>query len=86
MLRIEAGLRIYFSAVAFSTAAFFLLVIALTLRLRKTELTLMRRIGCSPFPIASMVGVEISLILSAAAALAALGTWVCVLILRAGLS
>ena len=86
VLRIESGLKVYFSAVAFSTAAFFLLVISLSLRLRETERTLMRRIGCSPFTIATMVGVEISLILSAAAGLAALGTWACVLILRAGLS
>jgi putative ABC transport system permease protein len=86
VLRIESGLKVYFSAVAFSTAAFFLLVISLTLRLRETELTLMRRIGCSPFTIATMVGGEISLILSAAAGLAALGTWACVLILRAGIT
>ena len=86
VLRVEEGLKVYFSAVAFSTASFFLLVIALTLRLRQTELTLMRRIGCSPFTIASMVGVEIALVLSAASALAALGTWICVLILRAGLT
>lgn len=86
VLRIESGLRVYFSAVAFSTGAFFLLVIALTLRLRKTELTLMRRIGCSPFTIATMVGVEIGLILSGAAALAALGTWACLILLRSGLT
>ncbi|MED5371772.1 MAG: hypothetical protein VX899_12200 [Myxococcota bacterium] len=86
VLRVEAGMRVYFGAVAASTAAFFFLVILLNLRLRRTELQLMRRIGCSRFTIAAMVGTEITLILLAASGLAAGVTALALNLLRAGLS
>ncbi len=72
VLRIREAATGYFFAVAVSTIAFFVLVLSLSLRLRRDELTLMRRIGCSRGTIATMVGAEVVLVV-AAAALVAIG-------------
>jgi len=74
VLRVEEGLALYFSAIAASTIAFFVLVLSLSLRLRQSELELMRRIGSSRPMIALMVGVEVVLVVTAAAAVALLTT------------
>ena len=79
VLQVREGLAVYFAAVALSTLAFFSLVISLTLQLRRRELTLMERIGCSPMTIPAVVGAEILLIVMAAAllsiALTGAGQW-----------
>lgn len=72
--RVEEGLALFFGLVAISTVLFFALTIVLTLRLRRAEITLMERIGCSPYAIASIVGTEIFLLVAAAALLAALAS------------
>ena len=72
VLRIREAATGYFAAVAASTVAFFVLVLTLSLRLRRDELTLMRRIGCSRGTIAAMVGAEVLLVV-AGAALVAIG-------------
>lgn len=74
VLRVREGLSLYFSAVALSTVAFFILVLSLSLRLRSGELQLMQRIGSSRPMIALMVGVEVLLVVLAAATVAALAT------------
>ena len=47
LLGLQQALGAYFAAVSFSTVAFFTLAISLSLRLRASELELMRRIGGS---------------------------------------
>ena len=73
VLRLRDGLSAYFGLVAFSTAAFFGLVVALTLRLRRDEMTLMRRLGCGRFRIAALVGAEVAMVVAAAVLLALVG-------------
>ncbi len=75
VLRVREGLELYFGLVAASTAAFFGLVVVLSLRLRHAELRLMRRLGCSRATIAANVGTEITLLVLAAVGLTALLTW-----------
>ncbi len=75
VLRVRDALAATFSAVAVSTLAFFGLVLSLSLRLRSSELTLMRRIGCSRGTIATMVGAEVVLVVLAAGLVAAAGTF-----------
>lgn len=70
VLRVQEGATVYFAAVATSTLAFFVLVLVLSLRLRRAELTLMRRIGCSRGTVATMVGAEVLVVVSAAAVVA----------------
>ena len=70
VLRVQEGASVYFAAVAASTLAFFVLVLVLSLRLRRAELTLMRRIGCSRGTIATMVGAEVFLVVGAASLVA----------------
>ena len=70
VLRVEEGLALYFSAIAASTVAFFVLVLSLSLRLRRDELELMQRIGSSRPMIALMVGVEVVLVVLAATGVA----------------
>lgn len=86
VLRVQEGLAIYFGAVAATTAAFFGLVLSLTLRLRASELRLMRRIGCSRFAIATMVGAEVTLLVGASAVLASGLTALGLRLLQAGLA
>lgn len=71
VLRLRAGLSLYMAVVALSTAAFLSLVVSLSLRLRRDELALMRRIGCSRWAIPSMIAAELSVVLLAAALLSA---------------
>lgn len=71
VLRVREGLNAYFGVVAGSTLAFFALVVTLSLRLRRAEIELMQRIGCSRPAIAVIVGCEIGLVVAAAAALTA---------------
>ncbi len=72
VLRVRDGLELYFGLVAGSTAAFFGLVIVLSLRLRRAELRLMRRLGCSRSTVAANVLAEILLLVVSALALTAL--------------
>jgi len=74
VLRVRRALELYFGIVATSTAAFFGLVLVLSLRLRRAELLLMRRLGCSRATIALNVLAEIALLLLAAGGLTALLT------------
>lgn len=79
VLRARRALGAYFVAVALSTAAFFGLVLVLSLRLRRSELELMRRIGCSRLAIGAIVGVEVACVILIALVVAALlsgaGLW-----------
>lgn len=74
VLRVREGLALYFAAVAATTTAFFVLVLSLSLRLRRDELVLMRRIGSSRPMIALMVGVEVCLVVAASISVAAAAT------------
>lgn len=74
VLRVREGLGVYFAAVLITTAAFFVLVITLSLRLRRAEIDLMKRIGCSPHAIATIVGAEVALVILASLILSALLT------------
>jgi putative ABC transport system permease protein len=85
VLRLRDGLTAYFGLVAFSTACFFVLVLSLSLRLRAAEIRLMKRIGCSRSTIASVVGVEVAIILAASAASTGALTWAGLTFVRAGL-
>ncbi len=71
VLQLRAGLSLYMAVVGLSTVAFLGLVVSLSLRLRRAELTLMRRIGCSRWAIPSMIAAELSVVLLAAVVLAA---------------
>ncbi len=62
LLGLQKALNAYFFVVACSTAAFFALALSLSLRLRATELELMRRIGGSKHVIFLMVLAELFLI------------------------
>jgi hypothetical protein len=75
VLRAREGLDAFFLIVAVSTAAFFALVVSLSLRLRAREIALMRRIGSSRGAVATLVGAEIALVVAAAVVLAGAATW-----------
>ena len=75
VLRAREGLNAFFAIVALSTAAFFVLVISLSLRLRAREIALMRRIGSSRGAVAAIVGAEVAMVVAAAAVLAGALTW-----------
>ncbi|MEE2775656.1 MAG: ABC transporter permease [Acidobacteriota bacterium] len=75
VIRARDALAAYFAVVAASTTAFFALVISLTLRLRRRELDLMRRIGSSPATIGMVVTSEIVIVLAASVALASATAW-----------
>lgn len=85
VLRVREGLSVYFALVATSTAAFFILVLTLTFRLRRAEIALMRRIGCSRFAIPTIVGSEVVLIVLLAVGLSALLSWLGLAVLEARL-
>ncbi len=78
VLRVERALAGYFAAVAFSTLSFFGLAIWLSLRLRRSELELVRRIGGSPRVVAAMVGAEVAIVVGAAGVVAVVLTVVAV--------
>jgi putative ABC transport system permease protein len=86
ILRVREGLTLYFGAIAASTAAFFVLVLSLSLRLRQNELVLMQRIGSSRPMVALMVGVEVFLVVLAAVAVAAVTTFISLYLLDAALA
>ncbi len=75
VLRVREGLELYFGLVAGSTVAFFGLVIVLSLRLRRAELRLMQRLGCSRATIAANLASEILILVLAALGLTSLLTW-----------
>lgn len=83
VLQLRAGLSLYMAVVGLSTVAFLGLVVSLSLRLRRDELTLMRRIGCSRWAIPSMIAAELSVVLLAAVVLAAALTAIALLGLSA---
>ena len=85
VLRVREGLSIYFATVAVSTIAFFGLVLTLSLRLRRAEMRLMRRIGCSRSAIALIVGTEVVLVVVAAIGLTALASAMALTLLRSQL-
>lgn len=62
VLQIQQGLTVYFVALFLSTTAFFVLVLGLSLQLRRTELELIRRIGGSKATIRNMIAAELSLV------------------------
>ncbi|MEM9553994.1 MAG: ABC transporter permease [Acidobacteriota bacterium] len=70
VLRLRAMLRVVFLAISLSTAAFIGLVLTLSLRLRRDELRLLRRLGAGRARIAGLVGVELALIAALALGLA----------------
>jgi ABC-type antimicrobial peptide transport system permease subunit len=82
VLRARDALDAFFLVVALSTAAFFVLVVSLSLRLRAREIALMRRIGSSRGALTSIVGAEIGLVVAAAAVLAGALTWLLLAILE----
>lgn len=79
VLQIQAGLSAYLAVILVSTAAMLALVLSLSLRLRREELRLMRRIGCSRWTIPAMIAAELSVVLLASSVLAggltALALW-----------
>ena len=85
VLRLRDALQSYFFLVALSTSAFFLLVISLSLRLRRDELQLMARMGCDRFTLATLVGTEVVLVLLAATLTCGLLVWLGLRILSSGL-
>lgn len=85
VLRVHEGLAVYFVLVALSTTAFFVLVLTLTLRLRRDEITLMRRVGCSRFAIPTIVGAEVVTIVLLAVLLAVLLSWLGLAVVEARL-
>ncbi len=70
ILRLRAALSLYMAVVALSTATFLGLVVSLSLRLRRDELVLMERIGCSRGTIPAMIAAELLLVLLGAVLLA----------------
>ena len=74
VMRVREAVQAYFLLILISTAAFFALVMVLSLRLRAAEITLMQRIGCSRGAIAAIVGAEVTMIVVASALLAGLLT------------
>lgn len=76
VLRVKNALNLYFGVVASTTIAFFALIITLNLRLRKDELNLMQKMGCSRFTIVTNLGMEITLIFIFASIFTALATFV----------
>jgi len=77
VLRLRRGLELYFGLVAASTMAFFGLVLVLSLRLRRAELSLMRRLGCSRLTVAANVAAEVGMLVLAAVALTTALSWGC---------
>ncbi len=70
VLRVRDAIQAYFALILVSTAAFFGLVMVLSMRLRASEVQLMQRIGCSRGAISLIVGAEVTLIVAASCAVA----------------
>ncbi len=62
VLQVRDGLLAWFGLVAVSTGAFFVLVLALSLRLRADELRLVRRLGAARGTVTAMVAAEVLLV------------------------
>ena len=75
VLNVQKAMSAYFFLVAFSTLSFFALVIGLSLRLRKRELALMKKIGGSRFVLSMMVAAEISIVIGLSVIGVTLLTW-----------
>jgi putative ABC transport system permease protein len=75
VLRAARVLDGYFAVVATTTAALLALVVTLSLRLRRRELVLMRRIGASRGAAVLVIGLELAMILGAALVAAVLAAW-----------
>lgn len=86
VLRVRDGLIAWFGLVALSTLAFAGLVLSLSLRLRASELALVRRLGGARGTVTLLVGVEVGIILTLALALSAAATWVGLLVVDAYLA
>ncbi len=71
ILRVRDAVEAYFALILLSTALFFVLVMALSLRLRAGEIALMRRIGCSRGAIALNVGAEVTAVVTVSVLVAA---------------
>lgn len=85
VLRLREGLLAWLGVVAVSAAAFFALVIDLSLRLRAPELRLIERLGGSRGTVARLVVAEIGWLVLAASALAGGATWVALGLLKRAL-
>ncbi len=68
---VRDALAVYEALLAVSTLAFAALVVSLSLRLRRDELALMRRLGASRLRIAAVVGAEIAVVALGAIGVAA---------------
>lgn len=86
VLRVKEGLAVYLAAVVITTAAFFVLVISLSLRLRRREIALMKRIGSSPNAIATIVLAEVGVVIAVAAGLAGVSTALALALLQSRLA
>ena len=75
VLRLRDALEAYFALVAFSTLAFFVLVMSLSLRLRRDELRLMARMGCDRYRLAGLMGAEVALVLTLSSVVCGLMVW-----------
>jgi putative ABC transport system permease protein len=62
VLQAQRLLKAYFGLVLCSTMAFVILVLNLSLRLRRSELQLLRRMGCSRGTMRALIGAEVGLI------------------------
>jgi putative ABC transport system permease protein len=75
VLRVQELLAVGGVLVVVSTLAFVGLVLSLSVRLRRDEITLLRRMGAGRGTIAAILGTELAVIASGAALLAWGGTW-----------
>lgn len=75
VLRLQELLGGWAVLVGLSTVGFVGLVIDLSVRLRRDELVLLRRLGAGRATVVAVLGAEIALVLTAAAVLALGGTW-----------
>lgn len=75
VMRVQELLATWVVLVGLSTAAFVGLVVSLSLRLRSSEMQLLKRIGAGRATIAAMLGVEAGLVIALSLGLAACLTW-----------
>ena len=70
VLRLRRGLAFFYGAVAASTLALVGLIVSLSVRLRRSELVLLRRLGASRAQMVGVVAAELGVVSAVAAALA----------------
>lgn len=75
LLATQRALNLFFVLVALSTGAFMWLILSLSLRLRSAEHSLIRRMGGSRTTIATLVTIEVLIVLSAATLFALIARW-----------